>query len=144
MLLGIDPLLTPELLHSMAAMGHGDKIAVVDANFPAAARGRRVHYLPGIEAADALRAILSLLPLDSFVPNAAATMQQVDDPAAVPPAVAALNAVLGAHGHQTAETLERFAFYAAVQECFAVVQTGEGRPYGNIILTKGVAFSYGG
>jgi L-fucose mutarotase len=140
MLRGIDPLLTPDLLHSLAAMGHGDRIAIVDANFPSATSGRPVHHLPGIGAADVLRAVLTVLPLDSFVPNPAATMRPVDEPDTVPPAVAEFTAILAAEGHKPAETVERFGFYGVVRGAFAVVQTGERRPYGNIVLTKGVLF----
>jgi len=140
MLHGIDPLLTPDLLHSLAAMGHGDRIAIVDANFPSASSGRTVHHLPGVDATSLLRAVLSLLPLDSFVPNPAVTMQQVGDPQAVPPVVQDFATALGDHGHAAADSVERFAFYDVVRSAFAVVQTGEMRPYGNIVLTKGVIF----
>ncbi|MBN8890920.1 MAG: ribose ABC transporter [Rhodospirillales bacterium 70-18] len=137
MLLGLDPLLTPDLLHALAAMGHGDRIVLVDANYPAT-RGRRLLALPGADAPRVLGAVLSLLPLDSFVANPAAVMQVVDAPASTPPVVAELNAVLHAHGARPAAGLERHAFYAAAETAYAVVQTGERRFYGNILLTKGV------
>ncbi len=140
MLRGIDPLLTPDLLHTLAAMGHGDRIAIVDANFPAASCCRTVHHLSGVDATRTLRAVLSLLPLDSFVPNPAATMQPVDDPQSVPPAVQDLTRVLGEQGHGAPETIERHAFYEVVRAAYAVVQTGEMRAYGNVVLTKGVIF----
>ena len=140
MLHGIDPLLTPDLLHSLAAMGHGDRIAIVDANFPGANCGRTLHYTPGIDATAVLRAILTLLPLDSFVPNPAATMQPVGEPDVVPPAVQDLADALAKRGHAHPESVERFAFYDLVRTCFAIVQTGEQRAYGNIVLTKGVIF----
>lgn len=138
MLLGIDPLLTPDLLHTLAAMGHGDRLAIVDANFPGTAMARRLHQLPGIDAPGVLAAVLTLLPLDDFVADPAVTMQVVGDEAAVPPAVAGLNAVLERHGAKAAGTVERFAFYEQVKTAFAVVQTGERRLYGNIIVAKGV------
>jgi L-fucose mutarotase len=34
MLLGLDPVLSPDLLHALAAMGHGDRLVLVDANYP--------------------------------------------------------------------------------------------------------------
>lgn len=138
MLRGIDPILTPDLLHTLALMGHGDAIAIVDANFPAAACGTRVHRLPGLGAAPVLEAVLSLLPLDTYIPNPAATMQVVGKAGTTPPAVADLNAVLHKHGAADAATLERFAFYDATRAAFAIIQTGEPRAYGNIIVTKGV------
>ncbi len=136
MLIGLDPLLTPELLHALAAMGHGETIALVDANYPAT-RGRRCIQLAGADAPRALAAVLSLLPLDDFIANPAAVMQVVGDPAATPPVIAALNAELARHGAKPAEMLERHAFYAAAEAAYAIVATGERRFYGNILLTKG-------
>ncbi|HEY0421357.1 MAG TPA: RbsD/FucU domain-containing protein, partial [Acetobacteraceae bacterium] len=137
MLIGLDPLLTPDLLHALASMGHGESIALVDANYPAT-RGRRLVRLPGTDIVPALHAVLSLLPLDSFIPNPAATMQVVNEPGAVPRVVAAMNAVLAAHGHGAAAALERHEFYAAAEAAYCLVQTGVRRFYGNILLTKGV------
>ncbi len=137
MLIGLDPLLSPDLLHALASMGHGDSIVLVDANYPAT-RGRRLVSLPGIGIDAALRAVLSVLPLDSFVPNPALVMEMVGDPAALPPAMADINAALAAHGAQPAATLERHAFYAVAEQAYVTVHTGERRFYGNVILTKGV------
>jgi L-fucose mutarotase len=137
MLIGINALLTPDLLHALAAMGHGDSIVLVDNNYPAT-RGRRTLDLAGANVVQALRAVLSLLPLDTFIPNPAQVMQVVGDPANVPPVVAEMNEVLADGGHKPALGMERFAFYAAAAETYAVVRTGERRFYGNIILTKGV------
>jgi L-fucose mutarotase len=137
MLLGLDPLLTPELLHALASMGHGDRIVLVDANYPAT-RGRLRLALPGADVTQALQAVLSLLPLDSYVPDPAAVMQVVGDPDAVPDAVAAINAILRRHGARPAVGIERHAFYAAAESAYAIVQTAERRLYGNVMLTKGV------
>lgn len=137
MLLGLDPLLSPDLLHALAAMGHGDRIVLVDANYPAT-RGRRLIAMPGIDVVRALKAVLSVLPCDSFVPDPAAIMQVVGDPHAIPPVVAEMNTILGARGWPAAAGIERHAFYAAAESAYAIVQTGERRFYGNILLTKGV------
>ncbi len=137
MLLGLDPLLSPDLLHALAAMGHGDRIVLVDANYPAT-RGRRTIGMPGIDVVRALKAVLSVLPCDTFVPDPAAIMQVVGDPLAVPPVVAEMNAVLAAQGWPNAVGIERHAFYTAAEGAYAIVQTGERRFYGNILLTKGV------
>lgn len=137
MLIGLDPLLTPDLLHALAAMGHGERIALVDANYPAT-RGRRLIRLAGVDAPRALAAVLSLLPLDDFIPDPALVMQVVGDPAAVPPVIAAFNAELARHGAAPAGSLERHRFYAEAEAAFAIVATGERRFYGNILLTKGV------
>ncbi len=132
MLIGLDPLLTPDLLHALAAMGHGDRIALVDANYPAT-RGRRLVPLAGVDAPRALAAMLSVLPVE-----AAATMQVIGDASAVPPAVAEMAALLAASGAPAATSLERHEFYAAAESAYAIVATGERRFYGNILLTKGV------
>jgi L-fucose mutarotase len=137
MLIGVDPLLSADLLHALAAMGHGDRIVLVDANYPAT-RGRRLISLPGADAPRTLRAILSLFPIDTFVPDPAAIMQVVGDAKAVPPVVAEMNDVLRAHGAGPAVGIERHAFYAAAETAYVIVQTGERRFYGNIMLTKGV------
>ena len=141
MLLGLDPVLSPDLLHALAAMGHGDRIALVDANYPGTrggAGGRRVIYLPGLDTPRVLQAVLSVLPIDTFVPDPCATMQVVGEPDAVPPVVVEMNIALAKAGARRAVSLERHSFYAAVEDAYAVVQTGERRFYGNILLTKGV------
>lgn len=137
MLLGLNPLLTPDLLHALAAMGHGDRIVLVDAHYPAT-RGRRLIGLPGIGTPRALDAVLSVLPIDTFIPEPCATMQVVGAPASEPPVVAEMNAALKSHGANPAVGLERHAFYAAAETAYAIVQTGERRFYGCILLTKGV------
>ncbi len=138
MLKGIDPLLTPDLLHALASMGHGDRIAIVDANFPAASHARRLITLPAATAPAALDAVLSLLPIDDFEPDPVAVMQVVNDPAAVPDVVGDFAHVLRRHNAPQPTAMERHAFYAAAATAFALVQTGERRFYGNILLTKGV------
>lgn len=137
MLIGLDPVLTPDLLHALAAMGHGDRIVLVDANYPAT-RGKRRIDLAGVDITRALRAILSVLPCDSYVPDPAQVMQVVDAPDEVPASVADINAALRESGWPDAVGVERHAFYAAAETAYAVVQTGERRFYGNVALTKGV------
>jgi L-fucose mutarotase len=140
MLKGLDPVLGPDLLHVLAAMGHGDELVVADGNFPAASVARRLVRLDGVDAPRALRAILSVLPLDTFTPRPAAVMAVVGDPAAVPEPVRAFQALVDAAAGRSVplEALERFAFYERARAAFAVVVTGERRPYGNILLVKGV------
>ncbi len=137
MLIGLDPLLTPDLLHALAAMGHGDSITLIDANYPST-RGKRTIRIPGADIVQVLRAVLSLLPLDTFVPNPAFIMQVVGNPDAQPPVFTEMNAALRDHGAQPAQAIERHAFYAQAEQGFALVATGERRFYGNIILIKGV------
>ena len=142
MLKHVSPLLSPDALHALASMGHGDELAIVDANFPAArvaaAQGARLVRLPGADAQSVLRAVLALLPLDDFGSEAAWTMQVVGDAAQLPPPVAEFRAALREAGEADPVTLERFAFYERATTAFAVLQTGERRRYGNILLRKGV------
>lgn len=143
MLKGIHPLLHADLLHALASMGHGDELVIADANFPWASIGRRVVHLAGASAPDALDAILTLFPLDTFVDQPALTMEVVGDPDAVPEPVRDFAEVFTRHGLADAEMghLDREAFYARARSAFAIVRTGELRPYGNILLVKGVITS---
>lgn len=140
MLKGIDPLLNAELLHSLAAMGHGDEIVVADANFPAASLAQRLIRLDGVSAARAMQAIVSILPLDDFVDEPCAVMAVAGDATEEPETVREFRAVANAAEGRAVgfESVERFAFYARVRAAFAVVATGETRLYGNVILVKGV------
>lgn len=141
MLRDLNPLLSPDLLHALASMGHGDTIAIVDANFPAATCGKRVLRTDGIDASAMLEAVLSLLPLDTFSDAAAMSMQMVDTPDVTPEAVQDFQKLINDHADNpcTITPVERFAFYEKAKDCFLVLQTGERRLYGNLILTKGVA-----
>ena len=138
MLKGISPLLSPDLLHVLSSMGHGDELVLSDANFPAATHARRLLRTPGVAAPALLDAILQLMPLDDFVDAAALTMQVVGDPLVVPPVVSEFDAVLARHQERASVPLERFAFYTRAAGAFAIVATGETRIYGNILLKKGV------
>ena len=141
MLKNIDPVLTPELLSTLRAMGHGDEIAIVDGNYPAASSGRPVIRMDAAASTTRVaEAVLSLMPLDEFVPCAAFHMQVVNDPAGEMPIFAEFRSLLERYEPRTAklEGIERFAFYERVRGCFAVVATGERRLYGNLILKKGI------
>ena len=138
MLKGLSPLLSPDLLQVLAAMGHGDEIVLADANFPATAHARRLVQMPGASAPDVLDAVLSVLPLDDFVAQAAFTMQVVGDASTTSAVVADFDTVLHHHGCAGSGALERFAFYQRAAGAFAIVATGETRIYGNILLRKGV------
>lgn len=143
MLIGIDPILSPDLLAILRAMGHGDDIVIADANFPAETCGQRLVRLDGLDATRVLRAVLSVMPLDTFVDDPARTMQMVGDAEAIPDAVADFQIAINDAADTPApiRSIERFAFYEAAKEAFAVIQTGERRFYGNIILKKGVVGS---
>ena len=139
MLIGLDKAISPDLLHTLARMGHGDEIAVVDLNFPAASVARGcVVTQPlriGLPMPQAVEALLRLIPADTFDGAPLVTMQVVGDPPAVPPAVAEMQA--NAAGIETA-AIDREAFYDRARRCFAIVVAEEARVYGNAILRKGV------
>ncbi len=139
MLKTLDPVLSPDLLHILAAMGHGDELAIVDANFPATALARRLVRLDGIEAPRALEAVLSLLPLDDFVDAPLAVMRDPDAKEDPPVLAAFRRTARAAEGREIAfEALDRFAFYDRTRTAFAVLATGEQRLYGCILAKKGV------
>jgi L-fucose mutarotase len=140
MLKGLDPLLSADLLHVLRAMGHGDELAIVDANFPATSMGRRVVRMDGISATRTLEAVLSVMPLDDFVDEPCARMRVVDDPDAVPEVCKEFQALIDrAEGRRfQLGRIERFAFYERARQAFALVQTGETRLYGNVLLKMGV------
>lgn len=140
MLLNLDPLLTPDLLMILRAMGHGDELAIVDANYPATSNAARLVRLDGVDASQALDAILSVLPLDTFVEHPANGMQVVDKPHEIPPAIADFQTIVDRRAGFAVQIdrIERFGFYERAKTCFAIVATGDRRLYANIILTKGV------
>lgn len=140
MLRNIPAILSPDVLHSLRAMGHGDEIVIADANFPATALANRCHRLDGIRATEVLEAVLRVMPLDSFVPSPALVMEVVGDPTAVPAIVSEFQDIVVRTADTPAQLgrLERFAFYERAKSAFAIIQTGETRLYGNIILKKGV------
>ena len=140
MLKGLDPLLGPDLLAILRAMGHGDELALVDANFPAASSARRLVRLDGIAAPRALAALLSVLPLDDFVDSPATRMEVVGDAAAIPEICQEFATLVGQAAGRAVKlaAVERFAFYQRARDAFAIIATGEMRIYGNLLLRKGV------
>src|SRR5690606_27422793 len=139
MLKGIPPILGPDLLHILRAMGHGDEIAIVDANYPAESAGPPVVRIDGQTAADVLDAVLTLMPLDTFVEEQASGMEVVGNPKKREQTHKDFDRIIKRHEPGMKLTLlERFAFYDRVQDAFAIVQTGERRLYGNVLLKKGI------
>ena len=134
---------TPDLLHLLASMGHGDELALVDAHFPAVALARRLVRLDGADLPDALDACLTLMPLDSFVPDPALRMEVVGKAAEIPEVQRACQVVIDRREGRPVilQPLERHAFYARSREAFGILATGELRPYGCILVKKGVALS---
>ena len=131
---------TPDLLHVLASMGHGDDLALVDAHFPAVAMARRLVRLDSANLPDVLDACLLLMPLDSFVPDPALRMEVVGAKDEIPAVQRHCQAVIDRHEQRPVGLvgIERHAFYERTKQAFAVVVTGELQPYGCLLLKKGV------
>ena len=144
MLQGISKLLTGDLLKALCDMGHGDELVIADANFPGESVAKRLIRCPGISGTDLLRAIAPLIPLDAYSPAPALVMQLTDsdrakgipDPAIWGEYEAILRQNYGADTR--VNTIERYAFYERAKAAYLVIQTGEERIYGNLLLAKGV------
>lgn len=145
MLKGIDPILNADVLHALKSMGHGDDLIIADMNFPADSIARQTVYgrllkLENVTAGRAAQAILSVMPLDSFVPQPVLRMEIVGKPDEVPPVQAEVQAAIDAAEGRSwpMGSIERFAFYEAAKRSYCVIQTGERRFYGCFVLKKGV------
>ncbi|WP_283177790.1 RbsD/FucU domain-containing protein [Gemmobacter sp. 24YEA27] len=145
MLKGIDHRLNADVLGTLRAMGHGDMLILVDTNFPAHSVAKetvmgRPLMMENLTAAEAANAILSVLPLDDFVPDFAGRMEVVGDADARPEVQAEVQAEIDrAEGRaRPLPGIDRFAFYDLAKQAYAVVVTGERRFYGCFMLRKGV------
>lgn len=145
MLKGIDQRLSAEIVHILMLMGHGDDLVICDVNHPAATIASETTYgklvdMAGCDIPTATAAILSLMPLDTFVEAPVARMQVVGDPYAQVPIFARMQASIDtAEGRPVQmRALERFAFYAEAKRSFAIIRTADSGPYGCFILKKGV------
>lgn len=145
MLKGIDNRLNAEVLGCLRAMGHGDVLIVCDTNFPADQVARatvtgKLLRMENLTAAQAVNSILTVLPLDTFVPDFAGRMEVVGDAAGLPPVQTEVQAEIDAAEGKPRPmiSIERFAFYDMARAAYAVVQTGERRFYGCFMLRKGV------
>jgi L-fucose mutarotase len=144
MLKGIDNRLNAEVLGTLRAMGHGDYLIVSDTNFPAESIARatvlgKLLRMENLTAAEAVNAILSVLPLDTFVDDFAGRMEVVGKPDEIPAVQQEVQAEIAAVGESRQMiAIERFAFYDLARGAYAVIQTGERRFYGCFMLRKGV------
>jgi L-fucose mutarotase len=139
MLKGIHPSISPELLKTLAEMGHGDEIILADAHYPGVSFNPRILRADGLKITTLLDGILPLLELDSYA-TPLAMMQVVEGETLDPEVEADYMQVVGRHapGTKAPERIDRFAFYERSRTAFAVVMTGETRKYGNLLLKKGV------
>jgi L-fucose mutarotase len=145
LLKSIDPFLNADVLHALRAMGHGDDLVLCDTNFPADSVARqtvlgRLLRIDNVGAGRAARAILSVLPLDSFVDKPALRMEIVGQPAEIPPVQTEVQAEIDAAQGRPLPMggIERFEFYDLAKKAYCVIQTGERRFYGCFIFKKGV------
>ncbi len=140
MLVGISPLLSPELLSTLYRMGHGDEIVLADAHFPGESLGVPVIRADGLKIADLLDAIMPLMALDQYDDKNQIMMAAVAGDELDPSVEASYRAAIEKH-HPDAPPvtrLERFAFYERSKTAFAILMTGDTAKYGNIIVKKGV------
>ena len=141
MLKGLDPLLNADLLYVLAAMGHGDELALVDKNFPAVSLGARVIRLEGVDAPRVLEAILSVMPLDDMLDTPYTRMvdlgfAEVEESEICREFVRIVERYEGPRWQ--IGRIDRFGFYDRARSAFAVVVTGETRVNGSLLLTKGI------
>ena len=145
MLKGIDPILNADVLYALRAMGHGDELIISDTNFPSNSVARqtvvgRLLRLDNVTAGRAAKAILSVMPLDSFVEHPALRMEIVGKPDEIPPVQQEVQKeVEAAEGKSMPMgSIERMAFYELAKKAYCVIQTGERRFYGCFVFKKGV------
>ena len=145
MLKGIDQRLSAEIVHVLMLMGHGDDLVICDVNHPAVTIAKETTYgalvdMSGCNLLTATEAILSLMPLDTFVSAPVARMQVVGDAGKVLPLFADMQATCSRIEDReiALEPLERFEFYDRAKNAFAIIRTSDSGPYGCFILKKGV------
>ncbi|PUA38457.1 L-fucose mutarotase [Paenibacillus elgii] len=143
MLKGIPSILSPELFKIMMEMGHGDELVLADANFPAASHAERLVRCDGHGVPELLEAILTFFPLDAYAEHSVALMAVVPGDPVKPVIWDEYRTIVKKHAPEAAEPafVERFAFYERAKQAYAVVATGEGALYANIVLKKGVVKS---
>ncbi len=137
MLKGIPPVVSPDLLKILAEMGHGDELVISDAHFPAYSVNDQIVRADAVSSPELLAAILKLIELDQYVEKPVVMMAPVPGDAADPEIAAECRAALGKDADRI-DFVERFAFYERAKRAYAVVVSGEGRKYGNILVKKGV------
>jgi L-fucose mutarotase len=145
MLKNIDPLLNADVLYALRAMGHGDTVVICDTNFPADSVARETVLgdllrIDGVTAARAVQAVLSVMPLDTFVNDSARRMQIVDSPDEIPDVQQEVQSEINQAERKSwlMTSIERMEFYEHAKQAYCVIATGERRFYGCFIFRKGV------
>jgi L-fucose mutarotase len=145
MLKNLDPALNADVLYALRSMGHGDTLVIADTNFPSDSVARETVFgellrIDNVTAARAIKAVLSVLPLDTPLQPSVGRMEIMGAPDEIPPVQQAVQAEVDRAEGKPAPMygIERFAFYEAAKQAYCVIQTGETRFYGCFLLTKGV------
>ncbi len=143
MLKGINSLLNAEVLYALRAMGHGDDLIIADTNFPSDSVSKEtvLGELLRIDApaAEVVKAVLSIYPLDTFVDDSAGRMEVVGEPGSILPVMSEVQSEVSAvGGPNPMVSIERYSFYERAKKAYAVIQTGERRFYGCFAFRKGV------
>jgi len=140
MLIGISPLISPELLKVLSLMGHGDEIVFADAHFPAENLGLRCIRADGLKISALLEAVLPLFALDDFVASPATMMATVEGDDTNHSIEKEYSEIIQKHFTKELkiEKLERFSFYERSESAFAIIASGDTEKYANLILKKGV------
>ncbi len=145
MLKNIDPVLNADVLHALRSMGHGDTVVISDTNFPSTSIARQTSLgtllsIDNVPAARAVRAILSVMPLDTPLQNSAGRMEEMGRPGEIPAVQTEVQAEIDAVEEKPSPMygIERFAFYDLAKKAYCVITTGEVRFYGCFLFTKGV------
>ena len=142
MLKGINKMLTGDLLKVLCDMGHGDELVIADANFPAETCAKRLIRVPGISGTELLKAILEVFPLDTYTESPCIIMDMTDNDKAknmkTPEIWSEYDEIIKKNGFVVElNKIERNEFYKRSEKAFVIIQCGEERQYGNIILVKG-------
>lgn len=142
MLIGINPLLSPELLKTLCEMGHGDMIVIADGNFPAESCGKnaKVIRMDGHGVPEIMKAILEVFPLDQYVDNPVKLMERCEGDNADVSIWKKYDELVDnadKRGRKLISKLERFAFYEEAKKAYCIIATTETSQYANVILQKG-------
>jgi len=137
---GIPAVISPDLMHVLMKMGHGDELVIADGNFPADSKAQQIARADGLGVVEILEAVLKFLPIDKFVDDPVAVMKPVNAKEPEPPIWKDFRRLLQmSQGRQIELTqVERFEFYEKAEAAYAIVATSDSALYANIILKKGV------
>ena len=129
MLLGIDQRLGPDLLYTLASMGHGDTIAIVDGNYPAERDANRLIRMDGHTVSSVLEAVLTVFPIETD--EVTGWVPKTERPVHLD----LIQQIKSLGGEITRPDDD--VFYQSVKDAFAIIATSDPALYGNIVIRKG-------